>query len=261
MEPEPALFVADGDGFVPTDHSRGPWDSEALHGGPVACLLARAAEEHEADPDSPMRVARMTVELMRPVPVKPLSLVTRTVRPGRKVQLVETSIAADEQPLARMLALRIRSDAVDVPDGAPDPPPPPQETAVATGTADWGWPGFHDAVELRYVDGAFREPGPATVWIRLTVPVVAGDAVTPLVRVAAASDFGNGVSSHLSWESHVFINPDLTIYLHRPPEGEWVCLDASTHYGADGIAMAESALYDTRGRIGRAVQALLVDKR
>jgi acyl-CoA thioesterase len=99
------------------------------------------------------------------------------------------------------------------------------------------------------------------VWIRLTMPVVAGEPPTPLARVAAASDFGNGVSSHLSWDTHTFINPDLTIYVHRPPEGEWVCLDATTHYGADGIAMAESALYDTRGRIGRAVQALLVERR
>ena len=259
---EPALFVADGDAFVPTDHSRGPWDPEALHGGPVAALLARAVDQHEVDPDHPVRVARMTLELLRPVPVKPLSLVTRTVRPGRKVQLVETTIAADEQPLSRMLALRIRSDSIEVPDGAPGEVPPPVESATKQGLGrDWGWPGFHNAVELRYVKGAMGEPGPATVWIRLNVPVLEGEAPTPLIRLAAASDFGNGVSSHLAWDTHLFINPDLTIYVNRPPEGEWVCLDAFTYYGPDGIALAESALYDTRGRIGRAVQALLVDRR
>lgn len=258
---KPALFVPDGDRYVPTDLSRGPWDRNALHGGPVAALLAREVEGHESDPDQPMRVARMTLELMRPVPVQPLALVTRTVRPGRKVQLVETSMVADEKPFARMVALRVRTEAVEVPEQAADAPPPADAADEVDRRDDWGSEGFINAVELRFVKGEFRQPGPATVWIRLAVPVVPGETPSPLVRVAAAADFGNGISSDLPWDTHLFINPDLTIYVSRLPEGGWVCLDAKTFYGPDGIALAESALYDSRGRIGRSVQGLLIDTR
>ena len=98
------------------------------------------------------------------------------------------------------------------------------------------------------------------MWFRLRVPVVAGEEPTPLQRVAAAADFGNGVSAALERGRYLFINPDLTITLHRPPAGEWVGLDAVTHAEAHGVGLAESALYDEHGRIGRSVQTLLVDR-
>ena len=97
------------------------------------------------------------------------------------------------------------------------------------------------------------------MWFRLRVPVVEGEPVTPLMRVAAAADFGNGISRVLDWERHLFINPDLTVALHRYPEGEWVALAAVTRIEDQGVGQSESALYDGRGRIGRAIQSLLVD--
>ena len=99
------------------------------------------------------------------------------------------------------------------------------------------------------------------MWIRLLAPVVEGEEPSPLQRVAAAADFGNGVSRVLSWETHLFINPELTVHLLRPAEGAWICLDARTLIGGAGIGLAESALYDERGRIGGAAQSLLVDAR
>jgi hypothetical protein len=114
-------------------------------------------------------------------------------------------------------------------------------------------------MEMRYVSGSFEQPGPATVWFRLRCPVVLGEAPTPWQRAAAASDFGNGVGAELPFGSGRFINPDLTISIHRPPVGEWVCLDARTRFGTPGIGAAESELWDVQGRIGRAVQSLLVE--
>ncbi len=99
------------------------------------------------------------------------------------------------------------------------------------------------------------------MWIRLLAPVVEGEEPSPLQRVAAAADFGNGVSRVLPWETHLFINPELTVQLLRPAEGAWICLDARSLIGEAGIGMAESALYDERGRIGAAAQSLLVDAR
>ena len=114
---------------------------------------------------------------------------------------------------------------------------------------------------MRFVRGSFAEPGPATAWIRLRVPLVAGEATSALSRVAAAADFGNGVSWVLTREDgYRFINPDLTIYLHRHPAGEWVALEATTSPDPHGVGLAESRLYDERGPIGRSVQSLLIER-
>jgi hypothetical protein len=91
--------------------------------------------------------------------------------------------------------------------------------------------------------------------------VVAGEQASPLQRLAAAADFGNGISSILSWDTYMFINPDLTVYIERPPVGEWICLRAETRIAPGGIGLSESVLYDSQGRVGRATQALLVAPR
>ena len=105
------------------------------------------------------------------------------------------------------------------------------------------------------------ERGPATVWMRMAVPLLAGEEPSPLQRVLAAADSGNGVSAALDWSRYLFINVDLSVHLHRLPEGEWVCLDAVTLPEPNGIGMADTRLLDERGPIGRAAQTLLVADR
>jgi hypothetical protein len=116
-------------------------------------------------------------------------------------------------------------------------------------------------MEYRFASGAFLEPGPATVWMRMRQPLVGGEDPTPLQRVLVAADSGNGVSATLDYGRFVFINVDLTVHLHRLPAGEWVCLDAITIPEPAGIGISDTALYDERGPIGRAVQTLLVGER
>ena len=205
-DPEPAqahaLFEALPDGrFLPTEFSRGPWSPDALHGGPVAALVTGAAEGHEVDRSNPMQVARLTLELLRPVPLEPLSLSLRTARRGRKVQLIEVGISAGVREVARALVLRARQSPLEL-------PPLPNDGSTATGGAvpvpgpqdarrqepDHLWTAFHNsAMDLRYVAGGWLSSGPATVWFRLTCPVVDGWPVTPAMRAAAAADFGNGI--------------------------------------------------------------------
>jgi len=213
-----------------------------------------------------MMVVRLTVELLRPVPVSPLAVETRLLRPGRRVQLVSASLRAGDTEVARATALRMRTIELPLPDGigSPEPPPGPHTSppSVSPGIALLDYPAFHNqGVEHRFVAGGFEEPGPSTDWIRLRVPLVAGATTSPLARVAAAADFGNGISWRLSrrdgWQ---FINPDLTIVLHRPPDGEWICLEAVSFVEPIGVGQAESVLWDERGRIGRAVQTLLLDR-
>lgn len=103
--------------------------------------------------------------------------------------------------------------------------------------------------------------GAATVWMRLRHPLLADEPLTPLARVVATSDFGNGVATVLPFDQYLFINADLTISLDRRPVGEWVALDARTLLHPGGIGWAESMLHDERGPLGRATQALVVQRR
>lgn len=259
-----AIYTPDGDRFVPTNFARGPWTPDAQHGGAPAALLARAAERFEDGART--FVARLTIELLRPVPLTPLVVRSRFARPGKKVQLVESSLLAGDTEVARCTALRMRREDVPVPEGLTEAPPPPGPNSGEASAPPWSrqidYEAFHNrAVEHRFVAGSFESAGPAIDWIRLRVAVVAGEETSPLSRVAAAADFGNGISWVLSRnDGYAFINPDLTIYLHRHPVGEWVCLDAATSIGPHGTGLAESRLFDEQGAIGRSVQSLLIER-
>lgn len=259
-----AIFYRDGAHFVPTELARGPWSPDAQHGGAPAALLARLAQDAEGG--DAMQVARLTIELLRPVPIAPLTPRTRLLRPGKKVQLVEAALWHQETEVARCTALRMRRGDVPLPPDLPQQSPPPLAGGGIASQPPWAaqvdYRAFHNAaVEHRFVAGSFAEPGPATDWIRLRVPVIDGEPTAPISRAAAAADFGNGVSWVLGrTASYSFINPDLTVYLHRYPVGEWICLDAVTYPAASGVGLAESQLFDEQGSIGRALQSLLIEK-
>ena len=253
-----AVFEVDGDRFIPQSVARAGWYADALHGGPVAALIARQVELVEAP--VPMMVTRLTVDLMRPVPTRPLTVRTAVARAGKRIQVIDAVIEAEGVVVARASALRIRAHEVAVPDH-----PRRQSIASPDGIAtyqmreaDGEW--FHTAAaEARFVEGDFYEPGPATVWMRLTMPLVAGEEPTPLQRVAAVADFGNGLSRVLptGW---LFINADLTVHLNRYPVDEWVCLRSRTDIDDFGVGLAQSELFDRDGAIGHALQGLLVER-
>jgi hypothetical protein len=259
-----SVFRAVGDGrFVATELARGPWDAQAQHGGAPAALLVRALERLPGGDG--LSLARVTYELLRPAPLAELVVEAEVVRPGRRVQLLEAALRTpDGKEIVRARALRVHPAELNGAAATDLPPPPPgpetgrehfpEFTPAASPTF------FPNAIEIRFVSGAFGG-GPSTGWFRLRVPVVDGEEPSPLQRLAAAADFGNGISTVLHWEQHLFINPDLTVYVNRPPVGEWIGLDARTSIAPDGVGMAESVLYDQRGQVGRAIQALLVAPR
>lgn len=263
-----ALFEGDGARFTATGLSRGPWDARHCHGGPVGALLARAVELLDGSELTTWQIARCTVELTRPVPVGvALDLQTDVERPGRKVSRVGAVLRDGETEVARMRALRIRREHLDLPtvaDRSADTPMEPPESGRRE-QVTWAMGGgvaFHShACEHRFVGGSWNDPGPVEVWIKLLVPLLDGEMLSGLQRVMAAADFGNGVSGSLSYEDWIYINPDLTAHLLRPPEGEWVGMRTASYYGTDGAGLAESALFDTSGRLGRSVQSLFVSAR
>jgi hypothetical protein len=208
-----------------------------------------------------MQVVRLTVELLRPVPIAPLVINSVVTRPGKKVQVVEATIVAASVDVAWARALRIRSVPVEVPPQPADPPAPPVPVAGEDATSSSARTAFAAAVDLRFVTGSWDELGPVTMWSRLLVPVVAGEEPTPLQRTAAAADFGNGVSRIVDFETHIFINPDITVALSRLPVGEWIGFDAVSRLSSQGYGQAESLIFDGSGPVGRAVQSLLVEPR
>lgn len=239
----------------------GPWGPGLQHGGAPASLIAWAVERIPTL--EAMHVARITVDLLRPVPIAPLEIRTEVVREGRRIQLVAVSLLHEGVEVVRASVLKVRDKALTLPDTAVEenvtlPGPEcgsPAEGALADSTA-----AFIQGLDLRVVKGAFREPGPAAIWFRAHRPIVAGEPISPLMRVAIAADFCNGVSSVLDFRRWTFINADLTVSLARMPVGEWILLDARTWLeGGAGIAFAK--LGDERGFFGRAVQSLLIEPR
>jgi hypothetical protein len=255
-----AVFVQDGDAFRATDLALGPWFPGALHGGAPAALLVHALLAQPVP--APLRLARVTYEFVRPVPVGPLRVEIDVVRPGRRVTLLDATLHDPQDTIVtRARALLATPSELGEPATAPPPFPGPASGAVN----DWHEPGrtmfATDAMEIRFVQGRFREPGASTAWFRLRHPLIAGEPTRPLERLAAAADFGNGIASVLTWDEHIFINPDLTVQIEREPDGEWVALQSQMWVAPGSVALAESVLWDERGRIGRATQSLLVDRR
>ena len=255
-----AIFLAAGERFRPTEHARGPWDPQALHGGAPAALLTAAFER--AEPGSELRVGRLGFEFLRPIPFGELSLSTRVVRPGRRVQELAGELRCGEELICRASAVRVREVPADVPPPPLETMPGPQQGREARfALDDPGRASFAaSAMEMRWLDDP-AALGPARVWMRLRHPLVGGEPASPLSRVAATADFGNGVSAVLPFERFLFINADLTIHLQRSPRGEWIGLDARTLLTPGGSGLAESVLHDEHGAVGRAFQTLVVQPR
>ena len=256
-----AFFLPRGpDQFQATELTRGPWDPGLQHAGPPAALLGRSVERLGDRAD--LQVARITFEIVRPLPIAKLTVATRLLRGGRSVELVEAVLLTGEVEVMRATALRVRSADLDLPDGLvparrlPGPDAGRTMPFFPTGQEV----GYHTAMEVRFVAGSYLELGPATAWMRMRHPLVPGEAPSALCRVLIAADSGNGISAALDYQRWRFINPDLTVYLMRPPAGDWVALEATTT-AASGVGLADTALHDTHGPIGRAAQALFIDRR
>lgn len=254
-----ALFVPDGARLVPTELTRGPWRPDAQHGGPPSALLGRAVEAEATARDG--QVARVGVELVRPVPLDPLAVSTRAQPVSRRVTHVEAELATADGVVARARALVLHVTAMEpvTEPGPRDLPGPGGEAPAPAWMVDDGVPAYHrDAVEHRFALGGFGQPGPAVDWIRLRVPLVAGEATSGLCRALAVADFGSGVSAVFGEGASVgLINADLTLALHRPPTGEWVRLASTTRLGPEGVGLCTTELGDLDGPVGVASQSLL----
>lgn len=269
-----SLFTPARAGRVtPTEHARGPWDPGALHGGAPAALIVRAFERIE--PGAVLHFARLGFEFLKPIPFAELEVRTEIVRKGRRVQELAAELVshgASEELIGRASALRIQP----VPGGLPDPDgrlavpgpdpvaalPDPEDGQVvvhALGNADMSSLAT-TGMEMSWLTDPWAI-GRGKLWMRPLRRLLPGEEMSPLARLVATADFGNGISAELRFDRYIFINADLTIHLWRAPVGEWIGLDAKTVLMDGGAGTAESVLHDERGPVGRALQALVVQRR
>lgn len=254
-----SLYLPLGAGrFRATELTQGPWDPGQQHASPPAALLAYVIEQ--TDPRPEMETTQFAVDVLAPIPVAEVEARAEVVRPGRRVQYLTAELVADGRPVARARAWRIRrADTSDI--AAPESPAPFPMPDTAVTTPPFLEFGYFHAIEWRFTAGHIRTPGPATMWTRLKVPVLPDEKPTPLQRVAGVADTASGISSELSFDTHIFTNVDFTLHLLRALSGEWVCLDAATTIGPDGSGLCRTRLYDERGDLGAAAQTLFVSPR
>ena len=250
--------------FLASPLTVGPWDPNHQHAGPPSALICRAVERAAAK-DGLAHLGRLTVNLLRPTPVGECGIDIAPDYVGRNVAHFSGRLTAAGKEIARFTALMQREEALAIPDGtpghpAPQAPKPVDESPVVTIPLAAEGFGYADLVENRLAAGKFFD-GPCAAWFRMNHPLVKGEEPSPYQRVAVAADSGNGISAALDFAKYLFVNCDLTINLFRRPAGPWICLDSASRFGGNGCGLAESALYDETGLIGRATQTLAVRQR
>lgn len=264
MAPPETFFHRDGISYIPTTRTRGPWDPDSLHGRVVAGLLMHEVERLHLDPA--FQVARLTVDMFRVAPMRPVTVVTNVVRDGNRIRVADASLRLDDGlEIARASVVMLRRAAapegnvwgtpawdVPHPETLPLPPPPPArfgppmwETRSVTGRVDFGGSG---------------PPVQKRAWIRDIVNFVEDERPSPLVRAAMVSDFANPFANSGDRGLH-YVNADASLYLHRDPAGDWIGVEVAAHHASAGIAIGECVLYDLDGAFGRAAVCGVANQR
>lgn len=257
-----SFYVREGALFVPTQLTRGPWSNDHQHGGPPSALVGRAMESFGHDAAT-FTLVRVTIELLRPVPMTPLEVSVRFVTEGKTAQRLEATVSSGGVEILRALGLRLKKREVPIPDGVHTPPP------AAPGPSElrpFSFPFFrheiayHRALDLRFARGQWGDRD-VVVWARPTVPLVEGEPLSPLQHVLVIVDAESGICPPLPPTDLTFLNPDLTLYCERPLAGDWLGLAIRSSASPIGTGLAESSLFDAQGVFGRSAQSLALAPR
>ena len=262
MSSSPAAFYerTSNDAFVATAATESPWDKRLQHGSPPTALLAHVMNADH--PRDDVRFARMAAEFLGPIPLGEMTVRTRVARPGKRIEMLEGVLASGGRDVVTARAWRI---AVQPPNAVPPATTPPDVAPALPSdpSAKPAWLhrfGYGEAFDWRFLYGA-DTPGPAAVWARARIPLVAGEPLAPLDRALLIVDSANGVSGELALAEWMFVPPSLSVALERYPVSEWTLLEARTTLANDGLGVTTARLADTTGYFAAASQVLLVERR
>jgi hypothetical protein len=255
-----AIFIPEGNLFRATEHAGGPWSPDMLQGSATTALMVREVERLAVA--SGFAVRRLTFDLWRPAGLRAFRLLTDMLRDGRKAKTLQVRLMDSEVEIGRCTALLTTQGESPVDpfsktpggDAAPDTGRPPPAFAQK-------WSRYFQNVSVRLIEGALEKPGPAAAWMRLDVPMVQGEANTPLLQAVQAADFSSGVAQIVDMREWTFVNPEISLYFFRAPEDPWILIRSRTRVGADGAGLTTASLSDRHGPFAEVMQAMTFEKR
>lgn len=171
----------------------------------------------------------------------------RSLRMGGRLRVIEADLLSEGISVARATCQLLRRS--ESPQGeiwappnwdAPAPLDTPLATGGRAGSGLW---------EQRLISGRFGAYGQKRFWMRELRELIGGEALTPFVRAALVADFVSPYANSGDGALR-YINSDITLHLHRLPEGEWVGMETNDHQASDGIAYGAARLFDELGVIG-----------
>jgi hypothetical protein len=255
-----AIFIPEGQLFRATEQAGGPWSPDMLQGSATTGLMVREVERLAVA--SGFAVRRLTFDLWRPAGLHAFGIVTNMLRDGRKAKTLQVRLMDGEVEIGRCTALLTAQGAspadpfakADQADAAPETGAPPPAFAQK-------WSRYFQSVSVRLIEGALERPGPAAAWMRLDIPLVEGEANTPLVQAVQAADFSSGVAQIVDMREWTFVNPEISLYFFRAPADEWILIRSRTRVGANGAGLTTASLSDRQGPFAEVMQAMTFEKR
>ena len=256
-----AIFKPEGPLFRATEQAGGPWSPDMLQGSATTALMTREVERLANA--SGFAVRRLTFDLWRPAGLRAFSLATDMLRDGRKAKTLQVRLMDGETEIGRCTALLTAQ-------GSESPVDPFGSAAAADASPESGtpppgfaqrWSKYFQNVSVRLIEGALEKPGPAAAWMRLDVPMVEGEANTPLLQAVQAADFSSGVAQIVDMRQWTFINPEISLYFFRQPVGEWILIRSRTRVGDAGAGLTMATLSDHRGPFAEVMQAMTFERR
>jgi Thioesterase-like superfamily len=254
-----AIFTREGNLFRATEQAGGPWSPDLLQGSATTGLMVREVERLAVA--SGFAVRRLTFDLWRPAGLRAFRTVSDMLRDGRKAKTMQVRLMDGEVEIGRCTALLTAHGESPVDpfskataaDAAPDTGTPPPAFAQK-------WSRYFQNVSVRLIEGALEKPGPAAAWMRLDVPMVEGEANTPLLQAVQAADFSSGVGQIVDMRQWTFVNPEISLYFFRAPEDEWILIRSRTRVGANGAGLTTASLSDRQGPFAEVMQAMTFEK-
>jgi hypothetical protein len=246
--------------FDSTDLTRSNWDPAIQHGSPPLALMTKLIEELTRD--SPLRIGRVSMDILGAIPVEPVRVRAWVERPGSRISLLAAEMIAarpggPDRAVARAAAwLLAPSDTADV---ATDRFPPLTEGEADPVPHSWeGAAGYLEAVSWRRQREL--DNGSPVVWMSPLAYLVDTEEMTQTQRLALIVDCANGAGAAIDPQRFVFMNTDTAMHLHRIPVGNDFGLRARGSIGPDGIGVTTAEIFDRQGFIGTCAQTLLVQR-
>lgn len=257
--------------FTPTPSTASVWANTMQHGAPPAAIMVRAMEKAVGEQARPLRISRVTIDLLGVVPITRTRVRAWVARPGRTISLIAAEMDCEDgegryRTVARAQAWALAASdttaiARDLSPALPEPGP--TQGVKPEFFSHLEDQGFLAACEWRFVDHADGPGGLKQCWIRARMPLVAGEEPSPLVQVFSVVDAANGIAAYLDPTDVTWMNMDMTVHLHRSPRpvDGWIGVLGDQLVGGEGIGTTVSRVYDGDGAFAVGAQTLLVAAR